>query len=271
MSNHSTSPRIAGRFPTRPVAGLGDPFAVLEAATYLELALTAYLPGSIAAVYAAGFHANSLEELAQRVEPQLGDAEVEALHRELPELLAYLDEVRPPIEVSLALFSCKPAGLLEGWRFHGQAEPGLWVTQRLQLEPIRRQLLLQPPALVLVADKEHARAYSVVLDHVEELVETTGQEIHVQRQGGASALNWQHKEEGHARRNLEQLARWLEAADESFIARVFLAGPDEARAELRRRLPRRYAGKVAGELHLPLYESAGATAERIRELLAGPG
>jgi hypothetical protein len=271
MSSRRPSSRIADRHSIRHVAGLDDPFADLETALYAGLALTAYLPGSVAAVYEAGFHANSLEELAHRYEPQLGDAEVEALHRELPDLLAYLDEVRPPAALSLALFSCRPAAFLEGWRFHGEIEARLWIAETLRLEPLRLQLQLQPPALVLLADKEHARAYTAVLDHVEELLETAGQEIHVQRQRGASARNWQHKEEVRAHSNIEELTRWLATADDSFIARVFLAGPAEPRAELRRLLPPRYASKLVGELHLPMYESVGSTAERIREMLAGTG
>jgi hypothetical protein len=267
MSEHLSFPTTAGRHPRRRIAGLGDPFAELGATRYPDLALTAYLLGSPTTVYEAGYHAKSLEELAHQAEPRLGDAEIEALHRELPRLVAYLDEAKPPPEVSLALFSCRPAGLLEGWRFHGETKPELWVMQRLQLEPLRWQLERQAPALVLVADKERTRAYSAVLDHVEKLLETAGQEIHVQRQGGASALNWQHKQESHARRNLDQLVQWLEGADDTFIQRVFLAGPDEPRAELRRRLPARYVGKLAGELHLPMYESARAGAERIRQLL----
>ncbi|HUZ88576.1 MAG TPA: hypothetical protein VMU49_01970 [Candidatus Acidoferrales bacterium] len=267
MSKTPATPPVVGHPPTRPVAGLGDPFANLESASYPELALTAYLPGSTGSGYEAGFHARVFAELAHTQETSLSAAELAALRRDLPDVLAYLEMERPPREVSLVLFSCAPAGLLECWRFHGETDLGLWVRERLHLDPLRYQLEVHSPALVLLVDKEKARAYSVVLDHVEEVLETTGREIHVQREGGASALNWQHKEEEHASQNLDALIRWLEVADDSFINRVFVAGPDEPRSELLRRLPQRYASKVKGELHLPMYETPGETAERIRGLL----
>jgi Bacterial archaeo-eukaryotic release factor family 10 len=244
---------------------LGDPFARLELSRFRAIALTAYMPGSGHLSSGWVYHARRFEELAHRTEPLLDGRALEALRRELPAIVAYLETAHVPARLSVAVFACETAGLLETWRLRDSVEAELRLAERLDLEPIRRQLEAHPPALVLVADKERARLFTMVLHHVEELTSWTGQEVHVQRQGGASALNWQHKQDEHARGNLEQAAGWLAHAESSFMRRLFLAGPPEARAQLRRILPAPWVDRVAGELHLPLYASAGEIANRLRE------
>ncbi len=244
-------------------APLGDPFADLEAGRFPELALTAYLPATAQGVFDAGYHAAGFSEVARHAEDRLGPRELEALRRESAEVAAYLEVARPPQHLGLAVFACRPAGLLEVWRLRGEVEADLQVAQRLNPGPIRERLVVQPPALVLVADKEKARVFSVVLEHVVEQVEFTGREVHVR----ASPHIRQHKQEERARANLAVVVGWLVHADDTFVKRVYLAGPPEARSELRRLLPPRFLAKVAGELHLPLYASPGEIAEQLRGLV----
>jgi hypothetical protein len=246
----------------------GDPFADLQAMSFPALALSAYLAAGAGAAFDPGYHHAALKELARQTEAVLGEAELAALRRELPEALAYLDLLHPPPGLALGLFCCSPAGLLRLWRLPPEIETELRIGSRLHLAPVRRLLQLHPPALVVVADKERVRIFTSVLTEVEELAEEVGEPVDRHRQGGWSATSYQRREDLHARSNLKVAGELLSRADRNFFQRIYLAGPPEARAELRRLLPRDAARRVAGELHLPTYLATAELAHRLRELLS---
>ncbi|HVD01945.1 MAG TPA: hypothetical protein VNG93_12485 [Candidatus Dormibacteraeota bacterium] len=250
----------------RQVDLLQDPFAVLQATIFPELALTAYLPRTASPIFDAGYHAAAFAELAHQVENRLGEPEAAALRRELPAVVAYLDTNKPPQQMPIAILACRPAGLLDAWRLRDDVELELRIAHRLELQPIRWQLQAHPPVLVVAADKEKVTVYAVVLEHVEEVAAFAGRDVHVQRQGGSSAVSWQRKEEGHARENLLLAADWLRRVPPGFVGRLYLAGPAEARELFRSVLPPAWSGLVAGELRLPLYASHGEIANSVRNL-----
>lgn len=252
-------------------APLGDPFADLQAMSFADLALSAYLAPGAGATFDARYHRTALKELAHRTETVLGDPELAALRRDLPDALAYLDQLRPPPGLALALFCCTPAGLFRVWRLPADIEAELRIGRRLHLAPIRRLLELHPPALIVVADKERARLFASLLDQVEELAEEEGEPVGRHRQGGWSATTYQRREDAHARANLQAVADLLSRADTDFYKRVYLAGPSEARAELLRLLPPDVARRVTGELRVPTYLASGELSERLRHLLSDHG
>jgi hypothetical protein len=244
-----------------------DPFARLQARTFPELALSAYLPAGASAEFDAGYHTVAFRELVHRSEPFLGDTELNALHREAPQLLGYLESAGLPPRVPLVVFSCGPAGFQRAYHLPDDVEAELRIASRLHLAPVRRQLQLHPPALVVVADKERVRLFTSILAEVEELTEKVGEPVGRHRQGGWSADVYQRREDQHARRNLEAVTDLLTRAGGDFFQRVFLAGPPEARAALRRLLPHDAARRVAGELRVPYYLGARDLAVRLAALL----
>lgn len=244
-----------------------DPFAALQARTFPELALSAYLPAGASAEFDAGYHAVAFRELAHRAEPLLGDSEVRALHREVPQVMAYLEGSPPPPGVPLAVFSCWPERFQRAHHLPEDVEAELRIATRLHLAPVRRQLQLHPPALVVVADKERVRIFTSILAEVSELTERVGEPVGRHRQGGWSADIYQRRQDQHARRNLEAVPDLLSRVRGDFFKRVYLAGPPEARAAVRRLLPQEAARQVVGELRVPYYLGPRDLGDRLAALL----
>lgn len=250
---------------------LHDPFLVLEDTVYPAWALSLYLPAPPEHLYDSHYHLRLFEALArEQLAAATDDLAIQALRRERPRVVAHLGGRAVPAGHGLAVFAYAPYELIESWCLAADELPLLRLGTRLDLAPIRRQLALHGPALVIAIDKEEARVFRLLLGEVQELLSLEGAEIKRHRQGGWSAPSWQRREDSHARRNAAAVARWLNSADLGFYAALHLAGPPEARSDLKRLLKPGVGQRLGADLALPAYLSAGQMANSLRDQLLRP-
>src|ERR1700682_4629442 len=194
-------------------------------------ALSVYIPAR-----AEGFDMRHYDiefgQLRRRYKDRLDDEEREIMERELRRLREHLEVVKPAGCAAFAGFGDEPAGLLELVKLPASTESRLQVGPLL-LAPIERQLERFPPALIAVVDKEHAKLFAAILDDVHPIAELEGQEVRHTKAGGTSAPSNQRKADNRTRANLERVVQRIKKQMQAGIyARLYVAGPEEARAEL---------------------------------------
>jgi hypothetical protein len=210
-------------------------------------AVSVYLPAR-----AEGFDMRhydiELGHLRRRYRDRLDDEEREIMERELRRLREHLEVVKPAGCPALAGFGDEPVGLLELVKLPSETDARLEVGPLL-LAPIERQLERFPPALIAVVDKEHARLFAAVLDEVYPLEQVHGVEVRRNRAGGTSAPSNQRKADNRTKSNLEKVIDVIghEVRSGAYM-RIFVAGPEEARAELERLMPPPLKRVLAGHL-----------------------
>src|SRR5450756_2137941 len=196
-----------------------------------DRALSVYLPAR-----AEGFDLRhydiELGQLRRRYKDRLDDDERRIMERELARLREHLEVVRPAGSPALAGFGDEAVGLLELVKLPMETEVRLEVGALL-LAPIERQLERFPPALIAVVDKEHAKLFAAILDDVHPLEQLHGVEVKRNKAGGTSAPSNQRKADNRTKANLERVIDVIghEVRSGAFM-RIFVAGPEEARAEL---------------------------------------
>jgi hypothetical protein len=214
-------------------------------------ALSVYMP-----VRAEGYdqrHYNiEFGELRRRYEDRLDDEERDVMERELNRLREHLEVVRPAGCPAMAGFGDEPAGLLELIKLPAETEARLEVGPLL-LMPIERQLEQFPPALIMVVDKEKAKLFAAILDDVHPIKELKGAEVKHHKAGGTSALSNQRKADNRVKANLERVLETIERQMQTGLyKRLFVAGPEEARAELERLLPPPLKRMLSGHISASL-------------------
>jgi hypothetical protein len=114
-----------------------------------------------------------------------------------------------------------------------------------------RQIEQFPPALIAVVDKEHAKTFGAILDDIIPLQEINGTEVRHSRAGGTSAASNQRKADNKAKSNLESVVKVVqhEMASGAYL-QLYIAGPDEARAQFEQLLPEPLKKAVARHLHV---------------------
>jgi Bacterial archaeo-eukaryotic release factor family 10 len=210
-------------------------------------AVSVYLPAR-----AEGFDMRhydiELGQLTRRYRDRLDDEEREIMERELRRLREHLGLVKPAGCPALAGFGDEPVGLLELVKLPSETEARLEVGPLL-LAPIERQLERFPPALIAVVDKEHARLFAAVLDEVYPLEQVHGVEVRRNKAGGTSAPSNQRKADNRTKSNLEKVIDVIgHEVRSGAYKRIFVAGPEEARAELERLMPPPLKRVLAGHL-----------------------
>jgi hypothetical protein len=210
-------------------------------------ALSVYLPAR-----AEGFDIRQydieLGQLRRRYKERLDDEEREIMERELRRLREHLEVVKPAGCPALAGFGDEPAGLLELVKLPSETEARLEVGPLL-LAPIERQLERFPPALIAVVDKEHAKLFAAVLDEVYPLEQVHGVEVRRNKAGGTSAPSNQRKADNRTKSNLEKVISVIgHEVQSGAYKRIFVAGPEEARAELERLMPPPLKRMLAGHI-----------------------
>jgi hypothetical protein len=214
-------------------------------------ALSIYLPAR-----AEGFDMRhydiELGQLRRRYRERLDKEDRKIMESEMARLREHLEVVKPAGCPALAGFGDEPAGLLELVKLPMETEARLEVGPLL-LAPIERQLERFPPALIAAVDKEHARLFAAVLDDVYPLEQVRGVEVRHSKAGGTSAPSNQRKADNRTKANLERVIEVIghEVRSGAYL-RIFVAGPEEARAELERLMPpplkRLLAGHLSAEL-----------------------
>ncbi len=216
-----------------------------------DRALSVYMPAR-----AQGFDLRHYEielgHLRRRYRDRLDGDEGEVMERELKRLREHMEVVRPAGCPSIAGFADESVGLLELVKLPSETESRLEVGPLL-LAPIERELERFPPALIAVVDKEHAKLFAAILDDIYPIEQVKGVEVRRNKAGGTSAPSNQRKADNRAKSNLERfldtIARELELGG---YKRLFVAGPQEARAELERLMPPTLKRLLAGHLSASL-------------------
>jgi Bacterial archaeo-eukaryotic release factor family 10 len=212
-----------------------------------DRAVSVYLPAR-AEGFDMRYYDIELGQLRRRYEDRLDKEEREIMERELLRLREHLGVVKPAGCPALAGFGDEPVGLLELVKLPMETEARLEVGPLL-VAPIERQLERFPPALVAVVDKEHAKLFAAILDEVYPLEQVRGVEVKRNKAGGTSAPSNQRKADNRTKANLERVIDVIghEVRSGGYV-RIFVAGPEEARAELERLMPPPLKRLLAGHL-----------------------
>jgi len=216
-----------------------------------DRALSVYMP-----VKAEGFDLRFYDiefgKLRRRYKDRLDDDEREVMERELKRIREHLEVVKPARVSAMAGFADEPAGVLELIKLPAETEARLQVGPLL-LVPIERQLERFPPALLAVVDKEQGRLFAAILDDIYPIGQVKGAEVRHTKAGGTSAASNQRKADNRTKANLERVLETIERQMQTGIyKRLFVAGPEEARAELEHLLPPPLKRMLAGHLSASL-------------------
>ena len=212
-----------------------------------DRALSVYLPARAEGFDLRPYDAE-LGQLRRRYEDRLDKEERQIMERELLRLREHIEVVKPAGSPALAGFCDEPAGLLELVKLPIETEARLEVGPLL-LAPIERQLERFPPALIAVVDKEHARLFAGVLDDVYPLEQVRGVDVKRNKAGGTSAPSNQRKADNRTKANLERVIDVIgHEVRSGAYKRIFVAGPEQARAELERLMPPPLKRLLAGHL-----------------------
>src|SRR2546421_249610 len=217
-------------------------------------AVSIYLPARSEG-YDARFYDIEFRDLLHRYNNRLSEKDRELMEYELRRLRHHVAVVRPAGCPAFAGFADEPHGVLELIKLRDGTEERLEVGELL-LAPLLRQLEQNPPALIAVVDKEHAKTFGAIIDDIIPLEHVNGAEVRHSRAGGTSAPSNQRKADNKARANLESAVKTVERemATGAYM-HLYVAGPDEARATFERMLPDRLKKVIAGHLSASLDSS----------------
>jgi hypothetical protein len=256
-----------GKLETRENAYLKALFAVVPSLRRAsDRALSVYMPVR-AEGYDLRFYDIELAELKRRYRQRLADDERDVMDRELKRIREHLEIVKPAGCPAMAGFADAPAGVLELVKLPAETEARLQVGPLL-LVPIERQLERFPPALIAVADKEHGKLFAAILDDIYPIGQVKGIAVRHSKAGGTSAPSNQRRADNRAKANLERVLETMERQMQTGIyKRLYLAGPEEARAELEHLLPPPLKRMLAGHLSVSV-ESRELKRDLREQLLA---
>ncbi len=204
-----------------------------ELGTSDERTLSVYMP-----VRAEGFDVRHydviLEHAAGPYRRKLDDDQKKVLDSELPRFRTRLHLMRPAGCPAIASFSNEAISLMHFIRLP---------------ESVDARIEVGPPMLTVIP-----------------LAEMNGQEVRHTRAGGTSAPSNQRKADNTARANLKQVAASIEAeVKRDGFTRLYVAGPDEARAALIRLLPKAIASLVSGTISASLDTPGGRLLADVRD------
>ncbi len=217
--------------------------------------------------YQASFYEFEFKRLVEAYRHRLSDDDREVVDRELPRVLARLAVVRPAGCPSMAAFSDESKRVLDLLRLPEETESRLEVGPPL-LAPIDLLLKRYSPALVVIVDKEKVQTFAFVLDDVIPQHRLEGAPVKHIRSGGAKNPSLQRKEENRVKANLSAAVRLIDREVSAVsYRRLFIAGPEEARAGIERLLPPSLKKIVAGHLHATFEGSSGELEVQLRKQL----
>jgi len=227
-------------------------------------ALSIYLPARREG-YDPHFYDIEFGDLVRRYKDRLAEKDRALMEHEMRRVRNLVAIVRPAGCPAFGAFADEPRGVLELVTLKAETDERLEVGDVL-VAPILRQLEKFPPSLVVAVDKEHVMTFGAILDHLRQLDNLTGPEVDRTKAGGTSASSNQRKADNTVRSNLAPAVEATRRAMSSgAYAQVFIAGPEEARAQFEAMLPETIRKKVAGHLSASL--GAPDLKQRLREQL----
>jgi hypothetical protein len=217
-------------------------------------AVSIYLPARSEG-YDARFYDIEFRDLLHRYRDRLTAKDAELMEYEMRRLRHHVAVVRPAGCPAFAGFADEPHGVLDLIKLRDETDERLEVGEIL-LAPVLRQLEHNPPSLIAVVDKEHARTFGSILDDIVTLEKMDGAEVRHMRSGGTSAPSNQRKADNRAKANLENAVKAVERELATGVyAQMYIAGPAEARSTFEKLLPERVRKLVAGHLSASLDSS----------------
>lgn len=239
-------------------------FPSLRAAS--DRTLSIYFPVRSDA-YNARFYEGELKRLVDKHRHKLSDEDQKVVDRELPRVLAHLAVLRPVGFPFMAAFADEPKGVLTVIRLPEETEERLEVDPPL-LAPLELMLREHPPSLIVVVDKEKAQTFASILHELIPQHHFEGGQVKHIRSGEAKNPNLQRKNENRAKANMAAVVRIIDR-EVSAVAykRLYLAGPDEAVAELEELLPPSLKKIIAGRLSASADLSLGELEVELRKQL----
>ena len=240
-------------------------FPSLRAAS--DRTLSIYFPVR-ASAYNARFYQGELKRLVDKHRHKLSDEDQEVVDREVPRVLAQLEILRPVGFPFMASFGDQPKGVLTLIRLPEETEDRLEVDPPL-LAPLELMLRKLPPSLIVVVDKEKAQTFASILHELIPQHHFEGAQVKHIRSGETKNPNLQHKEGNRVKANMAAVVRIIDR-EVSAVAykRLYLAGPDEAVAELERLLPPSLKKIIAGRLSASADLSIGELEVELRKQLS---
>lgn len=195
----------------------------------------------------------------QRLRAELPEAEHRQFEAAAAQAEAYLVDRFVPGQSGLALFASGDADYFYRAALPVRPPDRVDWSEAPELATIQTLLDDLERVAVLLFDKERARIFSIFLGDVETHLEFEDEVPGKQKTGGWFALaqtRFERHHEDHVLRHASRAAASLsELLRRRPFDRLFLAGPPEALALLRQRLPRRLRSRLAGTLSLELFAS----------------
>ena len=217
--------------------------------------------------YDAHFYEGELKRLKQKHWHKLSDKDREVVDNELPRVEAQLAIMRPAGCPFMAAFADEPKSLLRLIRLPEDTEDRLEVDPPL-LAPLELMLRKHPPSLIVVVDKEKAQTFASILDEMIAQHHFEGTPVKHIRSGGNKNPNLQHKEENRVKSNMSAVVRIIDREVSAVsYKRLYLAGTDEAVAELEKLLPPSLKRIVAGRLSASADRTLGELENDLRAQL----
>lgn len=240
---------------------LHSPFRSLETTNFPQLALSVYLPCDSGAGH--NYYQDWIKSLARSHYHRLSPNEIKALEREVEIAIRACEKQRFSCP-AIALFSSTPNHLQILWRLPEYVDARMDIDTRLHLNPIAEQIKHHPPSLVAIVDKEQARLFDVILSEVHEIQDLQGMKINHFRASNGQGHSFQAQTDEHTKRNLKQVKGAIQKIlEEHFYQTLYIAGPVEARAELKNLLPGSTLQKLVAEGPIPFKLSYSQVTERI--------
>jgi peptide chain release factor subunit 1 len=206
--------------------------------------------------------------------PENGEQERALLHTVItPKLLAFLEEhvESLPTARSVALFTSVGGSQrdvpLRAFSLPRQLRSQVHVDERPYVRPLQFLLDQYERVAVLVADRNHARLFTLYLGEIEESAEWKGDAPPRHDQGGSSQKRFQAHVDDHIFHHIRAAVTDATARIRRLSTRrMILGGDDEARGLLRSELPDDLRALLVGEFSAAPHASLHELRERAMEI-----
>ena len=198
-------------------------------------------------------HAIALKDLVKVSRERLDKGSRQALDAEAARLQAWLDEEAPRAR-GLAIFSSSPRGLWATYHLPVAVPDRLSFDTHPLITPLLSLLDDLERFVVALVDKESARLMTVFESRIESVEAFSDDVPGKHDQGGPAQARRQRHHEDHVLRHVKRVVQRLsEGLREREFDRLILAGPEEATARVRERLPHELARRLVATVPAEMF------------------